>query len=128
MFDGFTPLSINEFTNKLAANGPRNMTRYPLFGVFFVLFLIVSLTPSFNKPDFSRYLIIFMITLIPAFEITNVVMPDQKAFFSIAASTADAAAVNPNGIKTLLANGLSTFLIKDKPVFSNSPKSLLKNT
>ena len=44
----------------------------------------------------------------------------------VAASVADAAAVNPNGIKTLLANGISTCSIKSKPVFSNSSKSLLK--
>ena len=35
--------------------------------------------------------------------------------------------VNPSGVKTLLANGFSTFLIKDKIVFSNGPKSLPKN-
>ena len=34
------------------------------------------------------------------------------------------AAVNPNGIKTLLANCLSRFFIKGKPVFSNSPNDL----
>ena len=39
---------------------------------------------------------------------------------------ADAAA-NPNDIKTLLANGLSTFPIKGNPIFSNGPKSLPKN-
>ena len=43
------------------------------------------------------------------------------------ASVADVAAVNPNGIKTLLANGLSTIPIKDNPVFSNDPKSLPRN-
>ena len=47
--------------------------------------------------------------------------------FWIAASTADAAGVNPNGIKTLLANGLSAFLIKGNSVFSNGPRSLPKN-
>ena len=35
-------------------------------------------------------------------------------FFGKFTSVADAAAVNPNGIKTLLANGLSTFLINGK--------------
>ena len=35
-------------------------------------------------------------------------------------------ALSPNGIKTFLANGLSTFPIKDNPVFSNGPKSLPK--
>ena len=37
------------------------------------------------------------------------------------------AAVNPNSIKMLLANGLSTFFIYGKPVFSNGPRSLLRN-
>ena len=43
-----------------------------------------------------------------------------------AVSIADATVVNPNGIKTLLANGLNAFLIKGNPVFSNGPKSLLE--
>ena len=42
-------------------------------------------------------------------------------------SDADAAAVNPDGIKTLLANGLRTFPIKGNRVFSNGRKSLPKN-
>ena len=40
----------------------------------------------------------------------------------IAASVAAAAAANPNGIKTLLPNGLS----KGKPVFNNGSRSLPK--
>ena len=36
---------------------------------------------------------------------------DPKNFFCNPASGADAAAVNPNGIKTLLVNGLIAFLI-----------------
>ena len=40
---------------------------------------------------------------------------------------ADAAAVNHHSIKTLLANGLSTFFIKEKPVLNNGPRSLLRN-
>ena len=39
-------------------------------------------------------------------------------------STAHAAAVDPRGIKTLLANGLIKFLIRGNTVFSNGPKSL----
>ena len=39
-------------------------------------------------------------------------MLDQNIFLWIAVSAADADAANPNGIKTLLANGLSTFLLK----------------
>ena len=45
----------------------------------------------------------------------------------MAASIADATAVNPNGIKILLANILSTFFINDNPVFNNGPKSQPKN-
>ena len=40
---------------------------------------------------------------------------------------ADSAAVNPNGIKTLLSNGLSTFPIKGNPVFSKGHEILPKN-
>ena len=34
--------------------------------------------------------------------------------------------MNPNGIKTILANGLSTFPIQSNPVFTNGLKSLPK--
>ena len=46
---------------------------------------------------------------------------------SIAVSVADAAVVNPNGIKTLLANGLSTFFLKSNPVFSIGLNILPRN-
>ena len=57
---------------------------------------------------------------IPLFDIISVVVlceaederrlwPDPNIFLCIPASAADAAAVNPKGIKTLLANGLITF-------------------
>ena len=39
----------------------------------------------------------------------------------------DAAAVNPNAIKMLIANGLSTLLTKGNPVFSNGTKNLPRN-
>ena len=68
-----------------------------------------------------------MTSFISSFEIISVVVPVPKILFWIAGSVAGVAAVNPNGIKTFLANGLSTFFIKDNPVFSNGPKSLLKN-
>ena len=48
-------------------------------------------------------------------------------FLCIPASAADAAAVNPKGIKMLLANGLITFFINGNPVFSNGPRSLPRN-
>ena len=52
---------------------------------------------------------------------------DPKIFFCIPASAADAATVNPKGIKTLLANGLITFFIRGNPVLKNRPKSLPRN-
>ena len=53
----------------------------------------------------------------------------MKNFFWIDASivAAAAAAVNPNGIKTILDNGLSISSIKGKPVLSNGPRSIPKN-
>ena len=64
---------------------------------------------------------------ISSFEIFSVVIPDPNIFAWIAVSVADAAPVNPNGIKTILANGLSTFFIKGNPVFSSGHKGLPKN-
>ena len=62
-------------------------------------------------------------SFISSFEITKVIVPEP----SIPASAADAAAVNPNGIKALLANGLITFIINCNPVFNNGPRSLPKS-
>ena len=45
----------------------------------------------------------------------------------MAASIAHAAAINPNGIKRILVNDLSIFLIKSPPFFSIGPKSLPTN-
>ena len=67
-----------------------------------------------------------MISFISSLEIINVVVLDPNIFLWIATSVANAA-VNPNCTKTLLADGLSTFPIKSHPIFSNGPKSLLRN-
>ena len=56
-----------------------------------------------------------------SFEIVSAVMHDPNTFLWVVTSVDDAAAVNPNGIKTYL-----TF-IKGNPVFTNSSKSLPKN-
>ena len=48
-------------------------------------------------------------------------------FLCIPASAADATAVNPKGIKTLLYNGLITFFINGNPVFSNRLSNLPRN-
>ena len=50
-------------------------------------------------------------------------MLDPKIFFWVAVSVADAAAVNPNSIKTLLEH----FSLKTNKCFSNGRKSLPKN-
>ena len=90
--------------------------------------ILVFLLKSFiNKPDSSKDLNISMLLFISSLEIINAVLRDPKIFLWIAASVADAAAVYPNGIKTLLANGLTTFTINGNLVFSNGPKSLPKN-
>ena len=64
---------------------------------------------------------------ISSFDIISVVLPDPKILLCIPASAADALAVNHNGIKTLLANGLISFFINGNPVFSNRPRSLPRN-
>ena len=53
--------------------------------------------------------------MIPFISSLKMVIPDPFLMKKIVASVADAA-VNPTGIKTLLANGLSTFPIKNNPV------------
>ena len=45
-------------------------------------------------------------------------------FLCIPASAADAAVVNPNGMKILLANDLITFFMNHNPVCNNGPRSL----
>ena len=69
-----------------------------------------------------------MISSLSSLEMIKLVNPDSNIFLWIAAFVADAAAAaNLNGIKTILANCLSTFPIKGNPVFNNGPKSLPKN-
>ena len=82
--------------------------------------------PFINNPDSSRDLTIFMTSFISSLKII-VVKPDPNIFLWTAAFVADATAANPNGIKTLLANGLSTFPIKGNLAFDNDPKSLPNN-
>ena len=65
-------------------------------------------------------------SFISSFQIIKVAVAEPSIFFCIPASAADATAVNPNGIKTLLANGLITFFINGNPVFNNGPRNLPK--
>ena len=55
------------------------------------------------------------------FSIENsyLVISDPKVFFWIAASVADATAVNLNGIRTPLAKVVSTYFINGKPLLIN---------
>ena len=54
----------------------------------------------------------------------NAVVHDPKIFYWIAVSVAEAAAVTPNGNKTLLANGVSTLFVDGKPAAINGLKKL----
>ena len=54
-------------------------------------------------------------------------IPKQHFFLWVAASVADAAAVNLNDIKTFLAYDLSTFLIKGNQAFSDGPNNPHEN-
>ena len=50
-----------------------------------------------------------------------------RFFLCIPASAANAAAVNPKGIKTILANGLIIFFINGNPVLGSGPSNLPRN-
>ena len=128
-------LAVNKFPNILATNISINLLRNPPF-CYVASFFVILLSSFINKPDSSWDVTIFMISFISSLEIIKVVVrkanskerktkihgwPDPKNFLWIAASVADTAAVNPNGIKTLLASGLSTFFNKGNPNFSNGP-------
>ena len=56
-------------------------------------------------------ILIFIMSSISSFDIIRIVIPDPKIFLCIPASAADVAAVNTNGINTLLTNGLGIFLL-----------------
>ena len=120
------PFPVHKLPNKLARIVPRNILKNPPF-CSFVLFLNVSVT-LFNKTlESSSACTIFITSFISSLEIIKVVLPDPNIFLCIPASTADAAAVNPEGINTLLANGLITFFINGNPVFNKGPSNLPKN-
>ena len=85
------------------------------------------MAPFSKTLESSRASIIFIMSFILSFEIIKVVVPDPNIFLCIPASAADTAAVNPKGIKALLANGLITVFINGNPVFSNGPSNLPRN-
>ena len=82
--------------------------------------------PFINKLDSSSD-VTFLTIFISPFVIIDIVTPDPNIFLWIASTVPYAAAVNSNGIKSPLANGLNLFPIKHNPVFSNGPNSLPKN-
>ena len=98
------------------------LTPYQEICLFVLLlhFFIVSVTHFISKPYSSRDYTIFMISSISSFETVNAI-PDPKNLFCIATSVA----TNPRFTKILLANGLSTYLIKGKSVFSISSRNLI---
>ena len=105
------------------------MVRNPHFS-FFCSFFIALLTPFIIKPISSRDLTIYFLSPLSSFEIINVIVLEPRIFLRILASVSAATAavtVNPSGIKTLLANGLSTFFSNSKPSFNNGPKILPTN-
>ena len=73
----------------------------------------------------SLFVIISIVLLCEAESV--VCLPDAKIFLCIPSSAANAATVNPKGIKTLLASGLTTCFINGNPAFSNRPRSLPRN-
>ena len=104
---------------------PNSVDKTPLF-CSLVSLLIVLVTPLNKIFESSKARTIFKI-FISSFEIINVVAPEPSIYFCIPASAVDAAAVNPNGIKTLSTNGLITFFINGYPVFNNGSRSLPRN-
>ena len=75
-----------------------------------------------------------MISSISSFDIIDVVCcvtskgcAQPWDFLCIPVFASNAAVVNPSGTKTLLANDLSTFFFKSKPVFSNGPIHIPRN-
>ena len=101
------PLPSNRFPNKLAPNVPNSILRSPLF-YSFASFLVVSLMSFINKLDSSSKWLNYFLSFISSLETINVVLREAKSegrldlniFLWIVASVADAAAVNPNVIKT----------------------------
>ena len=120
------PQPVKIFPNKLALNVPSNILRNPPF-YSFTSFWTVSVTPFNNKPESSRDFTILIMSSISSFDFISVLLTYPKIFWCIPASAADAAAVNPKGIKTLLANGLITFFINGNSAFSNGPSNLPRN-
>ena len=66
-----------------------------------------------------------MISFLSSSEIVNVAKPDRNIYVWVVESVVNDSAVNPDGIKTFLANGLSKFPIEGNLVFYKGPKNSL---
>ena len=62
-------------------------------------------------------------SFISLFEIIKVFVPEPCIFFWILASTAEAAAVIPNGTKIFYARGTATFINGPASLLNNDPKN-----
>ena len=71
---------------------------------------------------------ILKISFISSFEINNAAVPDPKILFWISVPVAYNAAVNSNGIKTLLTNAASAFFINGKLFVTNGFKKLIDSS
>ena len=72
-------------------------------------------------------MLIFIMPSISIFDFMSVAGPDTNIFLYILASAAYAEDVNPNVIKTLLPNDLTTFFINGNAAFSKGLRSLTGN-
>ena len=119
-------MPVNSFPNELAPKAPNKTSINPTF-CYVTSILIVSLTPFINNPDSPRGAVILTISFFSLIYIINVVLPYPNIFLWIFTSVADAVVFNSKCIKTLLADGFSTFPVQDNPVVSNGPKSIPEN-
>ena len=110
------------FPHKLAPEVPNNIPKnYPFCP--FVSFLIVLVTPFSKILESTRAYTVFKISFSSSFEIIKVVVPEPCIFFYISVSTAEAAAVIPNGSKIFFAKGTTTFINGPLILVNNEPKN-----
>ena len=112
-YKSIVPIPVNRFPNELAPKESNNIPKNSLFcSPASVLLAIVKKTPrSFinnenSLRDSAISIILFTSSLFKTIDLT---VQDPNSFLQIDATVADAADVNPNGIKTILPNDLSIF-------------------
>lgn len=110
----FQTLPANKFIYKLSSNVPISMLKNPSF-CYLASFLVVSRKTSTNKPDSSIDLTSFMTSSIFEMKLSMLPSSNLRICLRIPAPAADSAAVDPNGTKIFLVNGLITSFIEGKP-------------